>query len=87
MTKNEIHSITINHKDKILKVQLKCCFMLVLTFDDAEKREEFQCEDFWVMIDKLCKKHKLAQYAPCPSFEESFGLQDILEKFFKVNEV
>ena len=84
MIKSEIHNIQVSMKNKILKVNLKCCFVLIVTFDNKEKRPEFQCDDFWKMIEKLCKKHKLMSYAPTPSLEENYSLFDVLDIFFTV---
>lgn len=87
MVKSEIRSITMDHGAKILKVDMKCCFVHVITFDPVENRPEFQCDDFWLMIEKLCKKHKIGKYAPSPSLEEEYGLGDILDTFFDVKHI
>jgi len=85
MVKNDISRITVDIKNKTLRVQLKCCLLLVVTFDENEKREVFQYPDFWIMIEKLIKKHKLQKYAPTPSIEEQYTIFDVLENFFEVS--
>lgn len=88
MVKNDISFISVNQKDKIIKVQLKCCFMQVISYAPEtltdEQRPYFECEDFWLMLKKLCKKHKLQEHAPTPSIESDYSLFDVLDHFFEV---
>lgn len=88
MIRSDIRSIEVNPKTKIIKVATKYHFMHVISYAPEtltpEQRPHFECQDFWDMLEKLCKKHKLAQYAPSPSLEEDFQLIDILEYLFDV---